>query len=30
LICLVYIVFAVYYLLANLYAKLVTVFVYGS
>jgi len=30
LICLVYIVFAVYFLLAYLYAKLFTVFVYGS
>jgi len=30
LICLVYIVFAVYFLLSYLYAKLFTVFVYGS
>ena len=29
-ICLVYIIFAVYFLLAYLYAKLFTVFVYGS
>jgi len=28
--CLVHIVFAVYFLLAYLYAKLFTVFVYGS
>jgi len=30
LICLVYIVFAVYFLLAYFYAELFTVFVYGS